>query len=165
MKNAYRTSIWGCVTILVVSGLLFAQSDLGTISGFVRDPSGASVPNATVTIKKTGIERQAATNESGVYTITNIPPGFYTMSVDAVGFQKYESTNNKLDPSGRLAIDATLNVGVTTETIVVEATSAAVQTESATVQKLVTREQIDLLELNGRNPVGLASLIPGARAR
>ena len=87
MKNAYRTSIWGCVTILVVSGLLFAQSDLGTISGFVRDPSGASVPNATVTIKKTGIERQAATNESGVYTITNIPPGFYTMSVDAVGFQ------------------------------------------------------------------------------
>ena len=164
MKNAYRTSIWGCVTILVVSGLLFAQSDLGTISGFVRDPSGASVPNATVTIKKTGIERQAATNESGVYTITNIPPGFYTMSVDAVGFQKYESTNNKLDPSGRLAIDATLNVGVTAETIVVEATSAAVQTESATVQKLITREQIDLLELNGRNPVGLAALVPGARA-
>src|SRR5262250_976975 len=165
MKNANRTSILVFVTILVVSKILSAQSDLGTISGFVRDPSGASVPDATVTIKnQTGIEREVRTNESGFYTITNIPPGFYTMSADKPGFQRYESTNNKLDPSGRLAIDATLMVGVATESIVVEATTALVQTESATVQKLVTREQIDLLELNGRNPVGLASLVPGARA-
>ena len=63
MKNAFRTSILGFVTILIVSGVLLAQSDLGTISGFVRDPSGASIPNAMVTIKnQTGIERQT-TNE------------------------------------------------------------------------------------------------------
>ena len=165
MKNANRTSILVFVTIVVVSKILFAQSDLGTISGFVRDPSGASIPDAAVTIKnQTGIERQVRTNESGFYTITNIPPGFYTMSADKPGFQRYESTNNKLDPSGRLAIDATLKVGGATESIVVEATTALVQTESATVQKLITREQIDSLELNGRNPVGLASLVPGARA-
>src|SRR5690349_22780679 len=122
MKNANRTGILVFVTILVVSKILFAQSDLGTISGFVRDPSGASVPDATVTIKnQTGIERQVRTNESGFYTITNIPPGFYTMSADAPGFQRYESKNNKLDPSGRLAIDATIQIGVATESIVVEA--------------------------------------------
>src|SRR5215813_802590 len=161
MKNAYRTSILVFVTILFVSAMLLAQADLGTISGFVRDPSGATVTNAMVTIKnQTGIERSATTNESGFYTITNIPPGFYTMSAEAAGFQKYNSTNNKLDPSGRLAIDATLTVGVATETIVVEATTATVQTESATIQKLISREQIDSLELNGRNPVGLASLVP-----
>src|SRR3989454_879895 len=165
MKNVYRKSILAFFTILMVSGTVPAQSDLGTISGFLRDPSGASIPNGVVTIKNQGgIERQATTNEAGFYTITNIPPGLYTVSVEVPGFQRYESTNNKLDPSGRLAIDATLRVGVTTETIVVEATTAAVQTESATVQKLITREQIDLLELNGRNPVGLASLVPGARA-
>src|SRR5215831_18686458 len=164
MKNANRTSILLFVTIVVVSKILFAQSDLGTISGFVRDPSGASIPDAAVTIKnQTGIERQVRTNESGFYTITNIPPGFYTMSADKPGFQRYESTNNKLDPSGRLAIDATLTVGVATETIVVEARTASVQTQSATVEKLITREQIDSLELNGRNPVGLASLVPGVR--
>src|SRR5262245_32933570 len=156
MKNAFRTSILGFVTILIVSGLLLAQSDLGTISGFVRDPSGASVPGATVTVKnQTGIERQVSTNESGFYTITNIPPGFYTMSADAPGFQRYESTNNKLDPSGRLAIDARLTVGDTTETIVVEATTAAVQTESATVQKHIKREQTESPELQRRHPVGL----------
>src|SRR2546427_10653634 len=165
MKNASRVSILLFFTSLLTSGILLAQSDLGTISGFVRDPSGASIPNAIATVKnQTGIERRTTTNESGFYTVTNIPPGFYTMSAEAPGFQKYESTNNKLDPSGRLAIDATITVGVTTETIVVEATTAAVQTESATVQELITREQIDLLELNGRNPVGLASLVPGARA-
>src|SRR5262245_65346527 len=86
------------------------------------------------------------------------------MSADNPGSQKYQSTNNKLHPSGRLAIDATLNLGVATESILVEARTAMVQTESATVQKLITREQIDSLELNGRNPVGLASLVPGARA-
>src|SRR5262245_23195481 len=101
MKSAYRTSIPLFVVILIVSVTLFAQSDLGTISGFVRDPSGASIPNAFVKIKnQTGIERQATTNESGYYTITNIPPGFYAMSAEVPGFQKYESTNNKLDPSG-----------------------------------------------------------------
>src|SRR5262249_27854912 len=145
MKNACRTCILVFVAILMVSEILSAQSDLGTISGFVRDPSGASVPNATVTIKnETGIERSATTNESGFYTITNIPPGFYSMRAEAPGFQKYNSTNNKLDPSARLAIDATLTVGVATETIVVEARTALVQTESSTVQKLITREQIDL---------------------
>jgi len=88
MKNACRTGILIFVAILVVSEILFAQSDLGTISGSVRDPSGASIPNAVVTIKnQTGIERQATTNESGFYAITNIPPGFYTMSAEAPGFQ------------------------------------------------------------------------------
>src|SRR5262249_8180147 len=88
MKNACRTSILMFVAILVVSETLFAQSDLDTISGFVRDPSGASIPNAVVTIEnQTDIERQATTNESGFYAITNIPPGFYTVSAEAPGFQ------------------------------------------------------------------------------
>ena len=90
MKKARRVSVLVFVTILVVSQILFSQSDLGTISGFVKDPSGASIPGAVVTIKnQAGIERQAATNDSGFYVITNIPPGFYSMSTDAPGFQRY----------------------------------------------------------------------------
>jgi len=164
MNKSCRSSMLVFLSILVASSVLSAQSDLGTVSGFVKDPSGASMPNATVTItNQTAIARQVITNEAGFYIITSIPPGFYTMTVEAVGFQKYESTNNKLDPSAHLAIDATLSVGGTTEVVEVVASSSTVQTESATVQKLITREQIDLLELNGRNPVGLAGMIPGAR--
>ena len=150
------------LVVCAVNG--FAQSDLGRISGFVRDPSGAVVPSAKVTVQNnSGVVRQATTNESGYYTITNVPPGLYTMTTEAPGFRRYQSKDNKLDPSADLVIDATLTVGTTAETVDVWGSAAQLQTESASVQKLITREQIDSLELNGRNPVGLASLVPGAR--
>jgi hypothetical protein len=151
-------------TCLMASGLLMAQSDLGTISGYVKDPSGAVVPNAKVTISnKTGIQRQATANESGFYAVTNLPPAFYTVTVEAPGFQKYESTGNKLDPSAHLNVDANLVVGATTQTVEVKALAATLQTESSAVQKNVTRQQIDALELNGRNPIYMANLVPGVR--
>jgi predicted heme/steroid binding protein len=164
MKNAYRKAVLFLFMILAGSGILIAQSDLGTISGFIKDPSGASVPNAKITVRnKSGVERQATTNESGYYAMTNVPAGFYTMGVEAPGFQRYESTGNKLDPSATLVIDATLTVGSTNQTVEVSASAVVLQTESASVQKLVTREQIDSLEINGRNPIFMANLVPGTR--
>jgi len=163
-------AVLGAVVLLVCVSLCFpeglwAQSDLGKISGFVKDPSGATVPNAKITVRSNsgGVERQATTNESGYYVITNVPAGLYAMVVEASGFQRYESRDNKLDPAADLVIDASLTVGAASQTVEVSAAAAVLQTESATVQKLVTREQIDLLELNGRNPIGLAALVPGAR--
>src|SRR5579884_3677500 len=103
---------------LLCSALVFAQSDLGSISGFVKDPSGATIPNAKVTVTNpTGLTRTATTNESGYYTITNIPPAVYTLTVEVPGFKKFESANNKLDPSAALALDATMTVGSATETV------------------------------------------------
>jgi predicted heme/steroid binding protein len=144
---------------------LYAQSDLGTITGFVKDASGATVPNATVTVKNdnTGAERKVTTNDAGLYVVSNIPAGFYSVSVEAKGFKKYEVTHNKLDSSATATIDANLTVGAATETVEVTAAAAPLQSESASVQTLITREQIDMMELNGRNPVGLAGLAPGAR--
>lgn len=145
-------------------GALLAQSDLGKISGFVKDPSGATVPNAKVTIKNNvGVDRETTTNESGYYVITNVPPGLYTMTVEAQGFQKFESKDNKLDPAADLVIDASLTVGAANQTVEVSASAVQLQTESASVQKLVTREQLDALELNGRNPILMANLLPGMR--
>jgi hypothetical protein len=151
--------------MVVCLSIAFAQSDLGSISGFVKDPSGAVVPKAQVTVKNeaTGTERRTNTNESGFYTVTNIPAGLYTVTSEAAGFKKFEATHNKLDPSAALGVDVALTVGAATETVEVAASAQVLQTESATSQALVTREQIDLLELNGRNPVGLAALAPGAR--
>src|ERR1700676_1657886 len=165
MKNACRMGVVVLFMSLGTSGILFAQSDLGRISGFIKDPSGATIANAKVTVQnKSGVERQTATNDSGYYVITNVPPGLYAMIAEAPGFQKYETTNNKLDPSADLVIDAALTVGSASQTVEVSASTAQLQTESASVQKLITREQIDSLELNGRNPVGLAALVPGARS-
>src|SRR5215831_11701530 len=153
------------VAMMLCLSSAFAQSDLGSISGFVKDPSGAVVPKAGVIVKNeaTGTERRTSTNESGIYTVTNIPAGLYTVTAEAPGFKKFEARNNKLDPSAALAVDVALTVGASTETVEVAASAQVLHTESASVQKLVTRQQIDSLELNGRNPVGLASLVPGAR--
>src|SRR5256885_4831974 len=164
MKKFSRLSALALFTSLLLSGVLLAQSDLGTISGYVKDQSGATVANAKVTIQNDrGVTRQATTNESGYYVISNVPPGRYTLSVENTGFQKYQSTDNKLDPNASLAIDATLTVGSANQTVEVSASTVQLQTESASVQKLITRQQIDSLELNGRNPIFMAQLVPGAR--
>src|SRR6476646_10631401 len=163
-RNAFRMTALLLFICLVTSGILFAQSDLGRISGFVKDPSGATVAGAKIIVRNnSGVERLTSTNESGYYVISNVPPGLYTLTAEAPGFQKYESTNNKLDPSADLVISATLAVGSASQTVEVAATAAQLQTESATVQKLVTREQLDSLELNGRNPIFMANLVPGTR--
>jgi hypothetical protein len=160
--NAYLRVVFAILVILTSSGVVFAQSDLATISGFVKDPSGATVAGAKVLVRgKVGVERQATTNDKGYYSMTNMPPGLYTMTVEAPGFQRFESSDNKLDPSANLVIDATLTVGATNQTVQVSASAVLLQTESASVQELVTREQIDALEINGRNPIFMANLVPG----
>src|SRR5712691_7987070 len=161
--SSVRATLLALIVLLCTS-LALAQSDLGSISGFVKDPSGAVVPKAKVTVKnESGLERQATTNDSGYYTITNIPPTFYTISVEVAGFKKFESKANKLDASAALSADVSLTVGSAVETVEVSATAAVLQTESASVQRDVTREQIDSLELNGRNPIFMANLVPGTR--
>ena len=152
--------------VLAMPCALFAQSDNGTVVGFIKDPSGAFVPRARVMVtnEANGTQRQAASNDSGYYAVPNLEPGLYTMSAEAPGFKKFEVTGNKLDPNSTLSIDATLAVGSATDTVQVAASAVQLQTESAAVEKLVTRSQIDALELNGRDPLFLASLQPGIRS-
>src|SRR5260221_9237600 len=88
-----------------------AQSDLGRISGFVKDSSGGMVANAKITARnQSGVERQTTSNETGYYVITSIPPGSYTITIEAAGFQRYQSMDNKLDPSGDLVVEASLKI-------------------------------------------------------
>lgn len=145
---------------------LSAQSDNGSIVGFARDPSGAVVPKAAITVKneETGLERQLLTNESGYYAVPNLLPGYYTVTVEAAGFKKFDTTNNKLDSNSTLTLDANLQVGLASDAVEVTGTTQSLQTESAALDKLVTRTQIDSLELNGRNPLYMASLQPGIRS-
>src|SRR5437773_11655534 len=112
MKNACLMSVLMLFMSLGTSAILFAQSDLGRISGFIKDPSGATVPNAKVTVRNNiGVERQVTTNESGYYVVTNVPPGLYTMITEAAGFHRFETTSNKLDPNAEPVTYETLTAG------------------------------------------------------
>ncbi|MBA3976248.1 MAG: TonB-dependent receptor [Candidatus Solibacter sp.] len=149
--------------LLAVSA--FAQSDNSSISGIVKDPSGAVVAGASVTVTNegTGFERKTTTNESGFYTVTNIQPGFYTIVVETAGFKKFERTRNRLEAAIPIQVNVDLSVGQVSESITVEASAAQLNTETATVGKTVEQQQIQNLALNGRNPLFLAMLKPGVR--
>ena len=165
MKRDRVISVLRLVVLALFGALLaFGQSDLGVISGYIKDSTGAVIPKAHVSVTNpSGLERSAIANESGYYTITNLPPSTYFLTVEAAGFKKFESPGNKLNPSAQLTLDATLTIGAVTETVQVSAAASQLQTETASVQQDVTRQQIDALELNGRNPIYMASLVPGAR--
>ena len=79
----------------------FAQSDVASISGFVRDSSNAVVPNAKVVIKNEGVEfeRTANTNNEGYYVVSALPPGFYTVRAEHAGFESFQLVHKKLDPA------------------------------------------------------------------
>src|SRR6202050_4102103 len=144
----------------------FAQSDVASISGFVKDASGAVVPGAKVVVKNEGVEfeRTLTTNNEGYYFVAALPPGLYTVSAEHAGFTSYELLHKKLDPSIPATVDVVLAVGQSTQSVTVTAATAAVQTESATVGELVEHQTVDLTELDGRNPALLAQLMPGVVA-
>ena len=164
--NRVCSVVLALLAIVCVLGIpVLAQSDNASISGIVKDPSGAAVANAKVTVKNegTGFERQITTNESGFYTATNIAPGFYTVAVEAPGFKTFSKTRNRLEAAIPIQVNVDLSVGQLTETVNVEANIAQLNTESATVGKTVEQAQIQNLTLNGRNPLFLAMLKPGVR--
>jgi hypothetical protein len=151
---------------LAISLTGFAQSDNTQISGFVKDQAGGSISGAKVTIRSEtkSLERSAMTNSEGYFVITNLPPDFYGITVEASGFKQFQEKGRKLDPNLPARIDVALQPGQVTETVTVTASTSEVQSESSTVGKLVEINQVEKLQLNGRNPLFLAILKPGVNS-
>jgi hypothetical protein len=156
-------AVW--ITVLSSAGA-FAQSDKGTIGGFIKDGSGAVVPGASVRLSNeaTGETYQSTTDAEGHYTVTNLSAGDYSLTVEVKGFKKYISTHNTLGANTTLALDAPLTMGELTQEVTVSATAEVLQTESAAVQAEITGKQVQDQELNGRNPLYMGSLVPGLRS-
>src|SRR5580698_2348246 len=123
-------AVW--LSVLSSAGA-FAQSDKGTIGGFIKDGSGAVVPGASVRLSNeaTGETYQATTDAEGHYTVTNLSAGDYSLTVEVKGFKKYISTHNTLGANTTLALDAPLTMGELTQEVTVSATAEVLQTESA----------------------------------
>jgi Carboxypeptidase regulatory-like domain/TonB-dependent Receptor Plug Domain len=158
---------WSVLAILFLVSLAgYAQSDVGSISGFVRDKSGAVVPNASVTIRNEGTDEShtVQTDSEGHYAVTNLSPATYSMSVEANGFSKFISVHNPLGASTALAIDGLLAPGSVSQTVEVTASAVVLETESGSVQSEIDGKTITDQQLNGRNPLFMGSLLPGMRS-
>src|SRR3984957_4484156 len=136
--------------------------ETGTITGVVRDNSGAVIASTQVNILKaaTGLSNSTVTDSQGIFVSPPLNPGDYTLEFVATGFGTVRE-HVRLEVGQRAAADAVLVVGQTTQTVTVEATNALLETETSTVSNLRTEEAVKDLPLNGRNFAELVGLGAG----
>ena len=149
------------MTLLLPSAVL-AQTT-ATLVGDIFDPSGNSIPNASVTVTSegTGYARTVTTNAVGQYRITSLNPGAYNVDVKANGFKSQVRKGVLLEVSAVLEVDFTMAIGAVTETVEVTAASPILQTEEASVGRVVVAKELERMPVNGRNYTRLMLLMPG----
>jgi hypothetical protein len=148
---------------LLFSAVAFAQ-DAATLTGTIRDNTGAVIPNASVTLKNTatGIGRELKTNSAGEYVGAALPPGQYDLTVTVGGFRKYQAQGVTLRVAQNARIDVTMQVGDTHEEVTVHGEGLAqVNTQSSELGGTITGKELIQLQLNGRNFTQLITLVPG----
>ncbi|MGA2857971.1 MAG: carboxypeptidase regulatory-like domain-containing protein [Candidatus Sulfotelmatobacter sp.] len=141
----------------------FAQ-DTATLTGTIRDHTGAVIPGAAVSVKNTatGIERDFKTNSAGEYVAAALLPGRYDLTVTAPGFRTYQAEGVILRVAQNARIDVTLQVGDTHEEVTVHGEGLAqVNTQSSESGGTITGKELIQLQLNGRNFTQLIKLVPG----
>ncbi len=161
-------TIYKLLLAVVVSFLLSSsahgQVATAELSGAVQDASGAGVPRARVTATnaETNVTvRQTETGAGGDYLMTFLPPGSYTLSVEAPGFRKFTQSGVKLEVNQRARLDFTLQVGQVTEIVEVVAAAPLLESQSSSLGSVISQRLVSELPLNGRNFVQLAILSPG----
>jgi hypothetical protein len=135
----------------------------GSISGTVTDSSGAAVVKAVVTATNadTGIRQTTATDDRGFYSFPNLPIAKYELEVASTGFRSYRRTGIVLDANSALKIDAVLNVGERTDTVLIVDNPLFVETINTQNGQVVSGAQMTAVPLNGRSFTDLLTLQPG----
>jgi len=156
---------WALVAlvVLVLGATGVAQSLYGSLVGTVTDESGAAVPGATVTVTQveTNASRSVVTNEAGSYNVPNLLPGTYEIVVSLPGFQTSRTRDVAVRQGLDLRLDARLKLGAIEESVTVSGQAAVLQTESAAVQSLTTKTQLETLPTSGRAYQTALALMPG----
>jgi len=151
--------------ILAICGLpVFGQVTAGSIVGTVTDPTGAVVPNATVTAKNkaTGKESTSTTSDSGNFNIPQVSAGLFTVTVQATsGFKKSQVTEVKVDVGTPTTVNVVLELGNPQETVTVVGGGELIQTQSATIGTTLTGRQITDIPTASRNALDLVLALPG----
>ena len=145
------------------SGAALAQ-DTATLTGTVRDHTGAVIAVASVAIRNTatGTVREVKTNSAGEYVAAALAPGQYNISITATGFRKYRAEGVTLRVAQNARIDVTMQVGDIREEVTVHGEGLAqVNTESSELGGTITGKEMLQLQLNGRNFTQLITLVPG----
>ena len=167
-------SLLGVLCLSLAAVAAFGQTDRGTITGSVSDPTGALIANAPIraTNSQTGTVYTGATSATGNYTFPQLPPGTYEISISVSGFKRFVRQNVVVPVTQTVRVDASLEVGSAAESVTVSAEVSLLKTESGEVSHNVTGDRLTSLPIlpigNGfssshgvRNPMAVANLAPG----
>ncbi len=150
-----------CAFILLLASPVHAQQ--AEVSGFVKDPSGAVIPNATIILRNVGTntETTTTTNNTGVYTLLLSQPGLYEVSAKASGFESQLVENVRVEVAAKVNLNFVLRVGATNETVTVNGDQIYLNTSDGSVSTVVDRQFVENIPLNGRSFQSLLTLVPG----
>ena len=161
-----RKAFEATVLLGIFTGLLWAFA-AGSLSGVIKDPTGAVLPGTKLTVVNSALKAQYQTTSDsrGLYSFPALPVGHYDLTIEAVGFQTQKKTNIAVDADAAVTIDTTLDLGEQTQAVTVSATEANVQTQPDTVAthlgEVVSEAQIQAIPLNGRSYTDLLAIQPG----
>ncbi|MGA7292590.1 MAG: TonB-dependent receptor [Terriglobales bacterium] len=158
--------IFAGLLFLVLAAPLWAQKDSGAIVGTVRDPSGAVVSGAKVTVTEVdrGISLNLITNSDGEYVASPLRIGRYKVTVEKEGFKEAVAGPMQVNIQDRLAVDLKLQPGMATQVVTVTGQTSQLETETSELGQVVDSRRINALPLNGRNYAQLALLGTGIAA-
>jgi hypothetical protein len=152
--------------VALLFGLKGNSQTAGTanIQGVVTDQSGAVLPNAAVVITNgaTQVKHTVTTNADGLYSFPNIAIGNYSIDISAPGFKHYGQSNIVLEVGSSIAVNVAMTVGSVNETVQVQATALALQTEDASFKQTIDGPTLTELPLNGRQVTSLITLSGGS---
>ncbi|MDX2151299.1 MAG: TonB-dependent receptor [Bryobacteraceae bacterium] len=157
-------SIARSLTLLVlIAAAVVAQQTTGTISGTVRDSSGAVVAGAAVEVQnqETKLVLRAASGDDGTFVLNNVPPGPYTLSVKQGGFKTFELRELNVQVVRNAVIDARLEPGAVSERIEVTAAAEAIDTQTSVMRTNFASKMILDLPSSSRNPLVAGEMTPG----
>src|SRR5689334_22945223 len=137
-----------------------------TLRGTVKDPQGAVLRDATITLtnERTKDERRTKSSEDGTYTFAAVAPGTYTLKAEAAGFKTSSQSNLTLETSGTQGLDITMEIGAPTETVTITSGAEQLQTETGARENTINSKQIENLSIISRSSLELLRILPGVVA-
>lgn len=156
-----------CLVCCLIAAPLWGQTNSGSIQGTVTDPSGAALAGANVTVRNldTGLSISTVSTDAGLYSVPNLPPGRYSVSVEAPSLKKYTQEGVTVPTGTAVSLDVQMQLGAITENITVSADASQLETATSDIGATVERSLVANLplEVSGtiRNPVQFITLVPG----
>ena len=144
-----------------------AQVRFGNVLGAVSDPSGALVSGATVKLTNVGTNetRTMQTGSAGTYAFPNLIAGVYRVEVEMAGFKRFIQDKVEVQVDVSTRVDATLQVGNVSESVLVTTEAPPLQTDSASLGVTITQKEVESIPLSGRNVNNMLTLVPGVVAQ